>query len=728
MTSDVPGSADDCDARADMDASASILVDTAPAVDEAHLQALAEAVGCIVWTVRPDSFGEWSAWRTFTGQAEGAASDWGWLDVVHPDDRAYARQVWSDALASGTPVSLLIRLRRAGGDYRQMRVVGAPVHGDGASAREWVGVCLDVTEQADIASDQQRLLGQERRARAESQAVEARLSAVLDVLPHGVIIANTDGTLVMMNKALQALWGEGAPLDVGIEGYRQYRAWWPTTGQPVAPEEWGMSRALQRREIVVDEELDIETFDGQRKTILNSAAPVYDANGAFIGGVAVNVDITERKRLDAELARRLSELESIFGAITDALFVYDATGQLVRMNAAARSLLGIDPSYQPDADPDASRLETRAHRFNLRNGEGAPLVEDQWVLRRILRGEAIPPEGAVDVLLSRFDGSDARVSFTGAPIFDSAGKIVGAVSVGRDVTERRRVDDELRAANTELAAASAALTRQATNLETMNRRMDQFLGMANHEMKTPLTSLSANLQLAARRLRRLTRIREHGAAAQTQSAAATEPAQASHEAEAVIAMIERAQGAARRMTRLVNELLDVSRIQTGRLEVHPGLCDLVELARGVIAEARQGRSGRVIRLDAEAQSIPVLADADRLSEVIDNYLSNAVKYSPADTPITMSLVKESEQVARLSVRDEGQGISPETQARIWNVFERLDSDSDAPRTDGVNLGLGLHICKIIIELHSGQVGVESAVGEGSTFWFTIPLAPASPTA
>ena len=159
-----------------------------------------------------------------------------------------------------------------------------------------------------------------------------------------------------------------------------------------------------------------------------------------------------------------------------------------------------------------------------------------------------------------------------------------------------------------------------------------------------------------------------------------------------------------------------------------GLCDLVELARGVIAEARQGRSGRVIRLDAEAQSIPVLADADRLSEVIDNYLSNAVKYSPADTPITMSLVKESEQVARLSVRDEGQGISPETQARIWNVFERLDSDSDAPRTDGVNLGLGLHICKIIIELHSGQVGVESAVGEGSTFWFTIPLAPASPTA
>lgn len=90
--------------------------------------------------------------------------------------------------------------------------------------------------------------------------------------------------------------------------------------------------------------------------------------------------------------------------------------------------------------------------------------------------------------------------------------------------------------------------------------------------------------------------------------------------------------------------------------------------------------------------------------------------------------REGNQRARLSVRDEGQGISPETQARIWNVFERLDSEAQTAHASGANLGLGLHICKIIIELHGGQVGVESAVGAGSTFWFTIPLASASPAA
>ena len=190
---------------------------------------------------------------------------------------------------------------------------------------------------------------------------------------------------------------------------------------------------------------------------------------------------------------------------------------------------------------------------------------------------------------------------------------------------------------------------------------------------------------------------------------------------AVIVMLTRAQSATRRMTRLVNELLDVSRIQTGRMEARLELCDLLALTRAVIAEQRQTQPGRVIRLETACDAASVLADPDRISEVIDNYLSNALKYSPADSPIIVSLAACDDDVARVCVRDEGQGIAPETQARIWNVFERLDSGG-AQRAQGVNLGLGLHICKTIIALHGGEVGVESAVGAGSTFWFTLPLA------
>jgi signal transduction histidine kinase len=266
--------------------------------------------------------------------------------------------------------------------------------------------------------------------------------------------------------------------------------------------------------------------------------------------------------------------------------------------------------------------------------------------------------------------------------------------------------------------------------------MDQFLGMANHEMKSPLTALSANLQLASRRLRRLAHMGAHAAAGQASGQAEQiegqvggllDAAHISHETESVLEMLARAQSAARRMTRLVNELLDVSRIQTGRLETRPEPCDLLALTRTVIAEQIHAQPGRAdqpsrdIALEATCEQAPIIADPDRISEVIDNYLSNAIKYSPPATPITITLACE-EAVARLSVRNAGPGISPEAQARIWNVFERLDSGPPQP-TEGVNLGLGLHICKTIIALHDGEVGVESAPSAGATFWFTLPLAP-----
>lgn len=686
---------------------------------DARLLALSAAMRCIIWTSIPDGTGSWAEWLAYTGQAAVAASGWDWLDAVHPDDRAQTRQVWSDLLANEKPVSFNIRMRLDGSDYRMMRVVGEPVRGNDGAVREWVGACLDVSVQYELAREQERLLAQERNARDEAQAAEARLRAVLDVLPIGVALADTDGSLTLMNKALFALWGDEAPSEGGIAGYDKYKAWWTETGQRLTSNDRTMARALRLRQPIAEDVVDIETFDGQRKTILSSASPVYDAHGTFTGAVAANVDITDRKRLEAELARRLSELEGVFGSITDAVFVYDADGHLIRLNAAARRLLGLSDDIEPDYAALSER--ERVKRNNLRRDTGAPLLDEEWVLTRLMRGEVITAENAVDVLLSQPNGVDALISFTGAPIRDGDGTIIGAVSVGRNVTERNRLESQLREANVQLAAVSAALAQQARDLETTNRRMDQFLGMANHEMKTPLTSLGANLQLATRRLRRLTRLANADASAQAHPASL---AQAGHEAEAIITMLDRAQVSARRMTRLVNELLDVSRIQTGRLELHPEPCDVVALTRGVLSEMRQGRSGRVCRLETELTSAPVLADPDRLSEVIDNYLSNAVKYSPADTPITVSLALMDAKAVRVTVRDEGQGISPETQARIWNVFERLDSDA-TQRANGVNLGLGLHICKTIIELHGGEVGVESVLGAGSTFWFTLPLASPS---
>jgi signal transduction histidine kinase len=119
-------------------------------------------------------------------------------------------------------------------------------------------------------------------------------------------------------------------------------------------------------------------------------------------------------------------------------------------------------------------------------------------------------------------------------------------------------------------------------------------------------------------------------------------------------------------------------------------------------------------------SVPVVADAVRITQVITNYLNNALKYSPTDRPVDVSL-RVARKTARVSVRDQGPGLSVAEQKSIWERFYQVDRIKAQSGSAG-GLGLGLHICKTIIEQHQGQVGVESTPGEGSTFWFTLPLA------
>jgi signal transduction histidine kinase len=149
----------------------------------------------------------------------------------------------------------------------------------------------------------------------------------------------------------------------------------------------------------------------------------------------------------------------------------------------------------------------------------------------------------------------------------------------------------------------------------------------------------------------------------------------------------------------------------------------VDIVRHAVVEAQQNTCRRIFLLSLpEAEVIPIYADADRITEVINNYLSNAHKYSPAGLPIHVSLTIEGSR-ADVAVRDEGPGISPADQARIWERFYRApDIKTQEPGCSHANLGLGLYLCKEIIDLHQGQVGVTSTPGQGATFWFTLDLA------
>lgn len=240
------------------------------------------------------------------------------------------------------------------------------------------------------------------------------------------------------------------------------------------------------------------------------------------------------------------------------------------------------------------------------------------------------------------------------------------------------------------------------------QQMEIFLGIVGHELKTPLTALTLRQQLAERSLRSAQRLLTQ------QGADIPRPLVQIGEQHAA------AQAQLARLSHLVSDLLDVSRIQEGRLKLQLAPTDLTVIVSAAVEEQCQQAPERNIRLHLPVEgTVLVSADAARIEQVMTNYLTNALKYSPEDCPVDVGVQVEGQQ-ARVWVRDQGPGLPPAEQERIWERFYR------APGVEilcgsGIGLGLGLHVCKTIIEQHQGQVGVLSVPGQGAMFWFTLQL-------
>jgi signal transduction histidine kinase len=246
-------------------------------------------------------------------------------------------------------------------------------------------------------------------------------------------------------------------------------------------------------------------------------------------------------------------------------------------------------------------------------------------------------------------------------------------------------------------------------LREAKAQMEAFLGIAGHELKNPLATMKLCLHVVEGRIQR-----------QAQHTASGEA-----EAERLLEPLSEAERQEERLDRLVNDLLDVTRVQAGKLDLHLAPTDLAAIVREVVEELRQVYPERqLLLLFPEDRRAPVMADALRLGQVVTNYLTNALKYSAADRSVAADLAAEGQQV-RVEVRDEGPGIPAKEQGRIWERYHRVKGIEVQSGT-GVGLGLGLPISRAIIEQQQGQVGVQSAPGQGSTFWFTLPLAPPEP--
>jgi excisionase family DNA binding protein len=238
-----------------------------------------------------------------------------------------------------------------------------------------------------------------------------------------------------------------------------------------------------------------------------------------------------------------------------------------------------------------------------------------------------------------------------------------------------------------------------------NVALEEFMNVVGQELHTPLTTTRGALQEARRLL-------QHALEAPLPDNAID----LLTKLQDLLAWIERQMNTE---TRLVSNLLDASRIEAHRFELSPVWSNLTEIVRKTVASQQGLSPQRSLELELpDDDLVAVIADTDRIRQALTNYLSNALKFSPADQPIKVSL-EVRDTLARVSVQDRGPGISASEQRKIW---ERFRYGKGRPVESGGGLGLGLYITRAIIQQHRGQVGVDSHVEGGSTFWFTLPLA------
>jgi signal transduction histidine kinase len=298
------------------------------------------------------------------------------------------------------------------------------------------------------------------------------------------------------------------------------------------------------------------------------------------------------------------------------------------------------------------------------------------------------------------DAAGARELGTGEEGGAERALVEAVATLAALVLERERLLRER-----EEARASALALRAA------NRRMDAFLGVASHELRTPLTGLRGSLQLLQRRLER---------------AAGAEQDEASASAVAAITgrlgpFLERALQQSGVLAGLVDELLDLSRIEAGHLPLRLAPCDLAALVTQTVEERCALDPTRSIVLERPPAAVWVSGDAERLAQVVDHYVDNALKYSTVEQPVTVGIEAAADgATARVWVRDAGPGIPAADQERIWDRFYQVEGTGHRSGSS-TGLGLGLFLSRTIIERHGGQVGVESGSGAGATVWFRLPL-------
>lgn len=394
-------------------------------------------------------------------------------------------------------------------------------------------------------------------------------------------------------------------------------------------------------------------------TYLSVKFPLIDSAGEVYGICGISTDISDRKQAEQSLERLSRQLELILNSVGEGLCGLDTQGQITFVNPAAAKLLDY-----PAADLIGQSVRTI---LPATQPNGTPYVLEDSPIGSALREGVVPR--LTQELFRRRDGTVISVEYGSTPIVEQ-NIIVGAVVAFRDITERQVVE----------------------------RMKDEFISVVSHELRTPLTSIHGSLGMLASGL-------------------------LEGEPETSKRLLTIAAESTERLVRLINDILDIERIESGRVTMVRQICDAAELLAQAAA-TMQGMADRFgVSLAVTATPLSLWADPDRILQTLTNLLSNAIKFSPPGATIELSAQPQEGQV-HFQVQDRGRGIPADKLETIFERFQQVDA-SDSRNHEGT--GLGLAICRSIVQQHGGQIGVESTLGVGSRFYFTLPLQPDFPT-
>lgn len=570
---------------------------------------------------------------------------------------------------------------------------------------------------------------------AANHAIE--LEAIFQSLADGMYVVDKAGVIIRSNTAFQEI------IDYTEENRDQFFELSPDErhsildvrdeqGQPLAYEERPETRILRGEVLkgssVVD--LHLRNLVGRELQVNVSGAPLYNREGELVAALCICRDVTERRKLEQRTHDALDALLTMAEALVAYKDEEERSTQGTSKKIALRmarltsrvlvcsrvSLFLVEPTGEALSLLATVGRSSLSDERDLTALEQVPQAVQTFPIAqlptRLQGGEFVLQDTRIEPFKTWLHDYPTHMALVVPMNMDQ--QLIGLLVLGQDEPAYVYTQEEIALAGAVAQLLALVFERerllheqaeaQATELalRAANRHMEEFLGMVSHELKTPLTSIKGNTQLAIRQLRNSMQTFER-----------------------IFGLYEAAEQQTRRLNRLVDDLLDVSRAQAGHLELIPGRCDLRELVHEALQEQQRMWPGRAINLEIDERlSLPLNADADRVMQVITNYLTNALKYSEPERSIFVCVERQDDE-AYLAVRDEGPGLPLDQQERIWGRFNRAPGIEvlSTAHSSQAGLGLGLYISRTIIEGQGGSVGVQSRPGEGSTFWFRLPLRP-----